>query len=636
MCGIFAMLCRDGGVTRQTMADALEQLKHRGPDGRTYWIDGDKRVGLGHARLAIIDLLGGEQPLASEDGTVHVVVNGEFYDYQRVRRTLEERGHRFGSRTDSEILVHLWEDHGTGAIERLRGEFAFVLWDSAKRILLAARDRFGVKPLYYAVANNQIWLASEAKALFAAGVPARWDQQSFFEMCHLYYPQGRTLFAGISQVPPGHYLIADEGDLRIVKYWDLDYPRRDAPQTERLPAQHAEALHEVLDEAIRLRLHADVPVACYLSGGLDSSALLGMASTHASSPIHAFTVAFNSETYDESLIAAETARFSNAHHHVLSVTSDQIVDNFADAVWHSETINPNTNGVAKYLLSKYVRDQNFKVVITGEGADETAAGYDFLARDILLYGSKNIDRRRRAVELRGPGVPAGSHAVSTASIRERLGFVPSWVEWFAEAAAHSRALWSPHFLAAFAGSDPYRSFLDALDFDGQLAGREPVHQSLYLWNKSMFLNLLLNQLADRMEMAHGIEGRMPYLDERVASLLRDMPPSVKIRASNGKHVLREAARPFITETVYRRRKQPFLAPPPSSDCGNRLNQMLQDLLRSNTMAQVPFFDQRAIIRFLDDLPHLGMRSPQAREGIGNQLVYLASACVLQQRFALAA
>jgi asparagine synthase (glutamine-hydrolysing) len=220
-------------------------------------------------------------------------------------------------------------------------------------------------------------------------------------------------------------------------------------------------------------------------------------------------------------------------------------------------------------------------------------------------------------------------------VQERLGFVPSWISWFAEAAAHARSLWSRDFTAEFRGCDPYKAFLDSLDFEGQLADREPVHQSLYLWNKSMFANLLLNQLSDRMEMAHSVEGRVPYLDDRVVDVLRETPLSMKIRGLNGKHVLREAARPFITETVYRRRKQAFLAPPSTLLPNGRLHQMLQDTLRSDVMASVPFFDHHAVLQFLNGLPRLAEQTPHHLPGIGNQLVYLASVCVLQARFHLA-
>ena len=635
MCGIFAALTEGASISHELMTAVTDQLAHRGPDGQRHWISADGHVALGHTRLAVVDLVNGDQPLVSEDGQVVVVVNGEFYSHRRIRRQLEERGHCFNTDTDSEILVHLWEEMGTDCLTRLRGEFAFVLWDARRGVLLAARDRFGVRPLHYSRTHDNLYLASEIKALIAAGVPARWDHQSFFEMCHLYYAPGRTLFREIHQIPPGHYLWAEAGQTRLVKYWDLDYPKRDAALPERSPQEHVLLLRDALDEAIRLRLEADVPVACYLSGGLDSSAVLGMASRHVSGAIEAFTVAFDGGSHDEPAVAEETAKRLGAIHHVLTVTQDMIVDNFADAVWHSETINPNMNGVAKYLLGRRVRQAGLKVVLTGEGADEVAAGYDFLVRDMLLYSGRKLPRRERMLEhLTGPGLPRGDCGVSTDSVRERLRFVPSWVTWFAEAAMHARALWSQSFNAEFNGCDPYGAFLDGLDVDQQIAGREAVHQSLYLWIKSMFVNLLLNQLGDRMEMAHGIEGRLPYLDDRVVVLLRDMPVSMKIRGSNGKYVLREAVRPFVTKSVYRRRKSAFLAPSPALQPTGRMHQMLQDLLRSNLMASVPFFDHRAVVKFLDSIPRIREQGPHALEGIGNQLVYLASACILQGRFNL--
>jgi asparagine synthase (glutamine-hydrolysing) len=635
MCGIFAAMS-ETPLRAVRAREAVDALAHRGPDGHCVWSAPHQRVALGHARLAVIDLESGAQPLRNEDGSLHAVVNGEFYDYERLRRDLEAAGHQFATRSDSEILVHLWEEHGTDCLRWLRGEFAFVLWDETTGTLAASRDRFGVKPLYYTETNGVLYFASEVKALFAAGVSARWDRESFFQMCHLYYAPHRTLYGGIYQVAPGHYLLATRSGIRIVKYWDLDYPRRDQTPLARTPAEHVSRLQQALEEAVVLRLRADVPVACYLSGGLDSSLVLGLAARHASKPVDAFTVAFDSASHDESDVAEETARAVGAHHHRVDVSQDELADHFADAVWHSETVNPNTNGVAKYLLSRRVRDASRKVVMTGEGADEVAAGYDFLVRDMLLVGGK-VRRERVQSMLRGPGLPGGLiKAASTAAIRERLGFVPSWITWFAEAASHARALWSASFASEFASCDPYRGFLDGLDCEEQLADREPVHQSLYLWNKSVFVNMLLNQLSDRMEMAHGIEGRLPFLDDQVVDVLREIPLSLKIRSLNGKHVVREAARPYVTETVYRRRKQAFLAPPSATKRSGRLYQMLQETLRSRTMADVPFFDRTAVIRFLDGLPRLCEREPRAMVGIDSQLVYLASTCVLQSRFELSA
>ena len=228
MCGIVGIYSPTGAVGSDALERATGVLTHRGPDGQRTWLAADHRVGLGHARLSIIDLATGDQPIASEDGRRHIVVNGEFYDFERIQEDLSRRGHRLRTRSDSEIALHLYEERGPGCLEQLRGEFAFLLWDGRTDRLFAARDRFGIKPLYYAWRGDVLVLASEAKALFAAGIPARWDRSTFFRTVHHQAPpQDRTLFEGVHQVPPGHYLIASAGEVRLVRYWDFDYPAAD-------------------------------------------------------------------------------------------------------------------------------------------------------------------------------------------------------------------------------------------------------------------------------------------------------------------------------------------------------------------------------------------------------------------------
>jgi len=226
MCGIVAMYSDREPISSELLRRATERLYHRGPDGQRQWIAAHRRVGLGHARLSIIDLTTGDQPIANEDERLHIVVNGEFYDYERIQRELEARGHRLRTRSDSEIALHLYEDFGAQCLHHLRGEFAFALWDEPNQTLFAARDRFGIKPLFYAVRDGTVVLASEAKALFAAGVPARWDPASFHQANSLVPipDQDRSLFDGVRQVPPGHYLLVSRGNLQVVRYWDFDYP----------------------------------------------------------------------------------------------------------------------------------------------------------------------------------------------------------------------------------------------------------------------------------------------------------------------------------------------------------------------------------------------------------------------------
>src|SRR4029079_14576181 len=280
MCGIVAMFSRSRPVSPAVLESATQRLYHRGPDGQRHWISSDERVGLGHARLSIIDLATGDQPIASQDGRKHIIVNGEFYDYESTQRKLERAGHHLRTRSDSEIALHLYEDLGVQCLNELRGEFAFVLWDENRRPLFAARDRFGIKPLFYALHNETLYLASEVKALFAAGVPARWDAESVAQSVEYGGHQVRTLFDGVFQVPPGHYLIATDRHFQLVSYWDFNYQPTAEPVKQRSDADYIAEFRHVLEEAVLLRLRADVPVGCYLSGGLDSCAVLGLAAKH--------------------------------------------------------------------------------------------------------------------------------------------------------------------------------------------------------------------------------------------------------------------------------------------------------------------------------------------------------------------
>jgi len=640
MCGIVAMFSRSGPVSVEALRRGMQTLHHRGPDGQRHWVAPHGRVALGHTRLSIIDLVTGDQPIANEDERLHIVVNGEFYDFERIQRELTSRGHKLRTHSDSEIALHLYEDYGTHALQELRGEFAIVLWDEANGTLMAVRDRFGVKPLYYAQVGDTLYLASEAKALFAAGVPARWDHESFFQISHVYFDQDRSLFDGVRQVPPGCYLLATQHHTQVVRYWDFDYPRTDEPRPVLSDEEHIERMRSVLDEAVRIRLRADVPVGCYLSGGLDSCSLLGIAAKHRTDPIEAFTLCFDVDSYNEEFVAQEMAEHAHANFHPLPIKQTQLADNFSDAIWHSETLTANPHGVAKFLLSQMVRDHGFKVVLTGEGSDEILGGYAHFRRDMLLYNSAGQDPqevKRLLAELadsnevsRGVLLPSGE-PLPMESVQRTLGFVPSWLEVRSSNAVRYRRLLRPEFLAEFADRDPFRVFLNRFDVRGQLSGRDPVNQSLYLWTKTMLANYLLNMLGDRMEMAHSIEGRVPFLDHKVVELVRDLPVSMKIRGMTEKYVLREAAKPYITDTIYRRQKHPFLAPPSGLEQTGRLSQLLQDTLRGPVLQSQPFYDPQAVIGVLDRMPQL---DDQRRAGASYLLTHVLSACVLHERYKL--
>jgi len=641
MCGIAAVFSRRAPVAPATIERATRRLYHRGPDGQRHWISPDGRVALGHARLSIIDLATGDQPIASEDERTRIIVNGEFYDFEAIQQELERGGHRLRTRSDSEIALHLYEDIGLQCVHRLRGEFAFVLWDERNRTLVAVRDRFGIKPLFYAWHNDALYLASEVKALFAAGVPARWDADAVSHSIEYGGSQTSTLYDGVHQVPPAHYLIATEQHVQLHRYWDFDY-RRAADVCQRPADEYAAEFRLALEEAVRLRLRADVPVGCYLSGGLDSCATIGLAARHHPDPIRAFTLTFDRPDYDEEREAREMATRVGAEFHPIPIAQDDLADNLADAVHQAEAFCLNAHGVAKYLLSRAVRDAGYKVVITGEGSDEILGGYAHFRRDMLMYNREGQDPEALAAMLqqlealnpvsRGLLLPHGT-SKPLHHIKRRLGFVPSWMETFSARAAKMDDLFAKDFVERSGSRESYAALLNELDVRGQLGGRDPVHQSLYLWSKTLLPNYILTTLGDRMEMAHSIEGRVPFLDHHVVEVIRSQPVNQKINGMTEKYVLREAVRDIVTDTVYRRQKHPFLSPPATLNPNGKLNALVQDSLRGSTMASLPFFDHKNVVALLDRVDTMDEGSQVANDQI---LMILVSACVLQERFGLSA
>jgi asparagine synthase (glutamine-hydrolysing) len=620
MCGIAAMFSRRHPISLDALSSATAQLAHRGPDGQAMWTSPDQRVGLGHTRLSIIDLATGAQPIRNESGRIRAVVNGEFYDYERITRSLEERGHRFTTRTDSEILVHLYEEIGTACLVHLRGEFAFVLHDQDNDIIFAARDRFGVKPLFYAMVGETLCLASEIKALLAGGMVADWDREAFFQQLFIGLDEDRTLFRNIFQVPPGHILVASRYGTRICEYWDLKYPRLDETADAASDEEHIERLHAALTEAVQLRLRADVPVGYFLSGGLDSSTVYGIAAANSSAPARAFTVAFNDDPeYNEADIARETVQRAGGVFHSIPVSQADISDNFPDAVWHAEMLGLNAHGVARFIQAKAVSQAGFKVVMSGAGSDDILAGYPSAKHDYLQTRSLG----HYALD----GLSERGTTKLLSSVHNVLGFVPSWMKKILLNRSIFFALLADDFAEEFAVRDPYRMFLNRFDVPGRLAGCDPVLQSLYLWTKVFLGSYEL--CAERLEMAHAVEVRTPFLDHHLVEVVRRIPVELLIRNMKEKFVLRQAGRPYITDTVYDRRKHSFSAPP-ISDSGNRkMHDLVQDVLRGPDLVALPFFDRDAVVALLDRIPTLSYAN---RVGLDSAIMLIFCACILQRRY----
>ena len=654
MCGIAAILSRDGPVPADTLERATFAMRHRGPDGEGTWIAPSGRAGLGHTLLAITDPEG-HQPIASEDGRLHIIHNGQFYDYKRIRASLVDRGHRFRTRSDSEIALHLYEELGPACLRHLRGQFAFVLWDEESGVLFAARDRFGLKPLHYAESEGRLYLASEAKALWAAGVARGWDARGVYHALHACPDERISLFAGISQLPPGHFLHATASGVRMERYWDLPAaPRR---RRVRMPAPHVPApapdartptleesidrVRDLTEESIRLRTVAAVPVGCLLSGGLDSSAVLGVAATCTDDPVAAFTVGFERRDFDESAGAREAAAAANAEHHVVTLSDADLADHFADAVWHAETIQYNTHGAARYLLSRGVRDAGYKSMLAGEGADEAFFGYEFLratvggARDAGAATLPHLLARlpRIAAALfrspahHYPGLAAASPWLARLALL--LPAAPSLFTRLARGLGHIHAVCSRDFLGDFAGYDLYRAYYRRCRRTADLSRREPSRRLLYLWLHSLFVNYHL--AADRLDMAHGVEVRLPFLDHHLFEYANSLPVSLLAHHPREKHLLREAMRSYIPDPVYDRVKRPFWGPTAVRAKGGPLHDFLQDTLRGDACRSVPFLDHEAVVGLLDRLPTL---PEEDRPSLDSLLLMLASVAVLQERYGL--
>lgn len=629
MCGIVAIVDLHRPVQPEALERAVRALEHRGPDGQGTWIDPARRVGLGHARLSVIDLQTGAQPLSSEDGRIRAVVNGELYGFEALRDRLQARGHVFRTRTDAEVLVHLYQEHGPACLDHLRGEFAFALWDEDRELLFCARDRLGAKPLFFARRGSELLVASEVKALKAAGVEMGWDLEAVHDAIWLGVPApGRSLFRGVSQVPAGHVLTAQGGEVQLRRYWDLLYPEEGQPRRDE--AESIAALRQALDQAVRLRLRADVPVGVYLSGGIDSAAVLGLAATHQPGPIQAFTLSFDQPRYDELALAADSARRCGAALTEVPITSEVLADHLGDAVWHAETFLKNAHGAARFALGAAVRRAGLKVVLTGEGGDELFGGYPSFRRDLKTRSPPPAgqDEIERGIL---PAGGADGALPPLPALEALVGFVPSYFQDQAVTARRYLALCSEAFLAATGGRDAHRSLLEALDCADQLRGRTPLDRSLYLWARTALPGYLLPVLGDRPEMAHSVEGRLPFLDHQVVEAAARLPEELKIRGGTEKYALREAVRPLVTDGAYRRPKRLFLAPPAFGSAPGRLGQLMQDTVRSAALDSVPFLDPEKVRRLFDLLPS---RAEPVRLAYDPVACTVVSACLLQARFGL--
>lgn len=583
MCGIAGIFSPDkrrsiDGAARAAMASAL---RHRGPDD-----DGSftaPGVALGFTRLSIVDLAAGNQPHSDESGDIVSVCNGEIYNHRELRRELEARGHRFRSRCDVEVLVHLYEDHGTELANRLNGQFAFAIHDRRRHRLLLGRDQAGIAPLFYTEVDGQLLFASEIKALLAhPGVERRVNLRGLDQI--LTFPGLRsptTMFEGIHALPPGHLLVAEEGRVSVAQYWDLNYPIADATPTPEDPAPYVERLDELLLASVRRRLEADVPVGLYISGGLDSSLIGALAKRAAPDRrFHSFSITFADAAIDERGAQRQMAEALGTHHHEFQFSPGEIIGRLRQAVIAAEAPLKESYNTCSLALSALVRESGHKVVLTGEGADELFGGY--------------VGYRLDAASAPSRGVADGIEALLEDELRAEL--------WGDSGFFYERdyALFREARQGLYAGD--VAAFLPAFDCTREavvdarrMAGRHRLHQRSYSDFKLRLADHLLADHGDRVAYAHSIEARYPFLDADLIDFVRTIPPGLLVRNDTEKWLLRQVAARYLPPVLASREKFGFVAQGAAFLLQQKV-EWIDDLLSPARIRRQGYFNADAIER----------------------------------------
>jgi asparagine synthase (glutamine-hydrolysing) len=585
------------------MCDAI---RHRGPDDDGYFVDG--AVGIGMRRLSIVDVAGGHQPMTNEDGTAHIVYNGEIYNHADYREELEARGHRYRTHCDTETILHLYEEHGPACVRALRGMFAFAVWDATKRELFVARDRLGVKPLYYVHdAAGSLFFGSEIKTLLEAGaVKPEINFAALPDYLANHAPSGEeTLFSGVKRLPPGHTLRWRDGEIRIERYWDVHFA--EAGGAHGLPRKsdddYVAEWSELFRESVRLRLMADVPLGMFLSGGIDSSAIAATMSRMVDAPIKTFSVAFAEREANELEYARIVARAFKTDHHEVVVSPEEFWGALPELIWHEDEPLAHPSSVALYFVS-LLASRHVKVVLTGEGSDELLAGYDRYRKTVFnlalgaRYHSAVPDALRRAVAGAVEALPVASRARHKLR-RTFLSLTPDietiYFDNFAVfPRAMQRGLLTPEVQARAGTADPYARvsrYLRETDAE-TLLGR-----LLYADIKTYLHELLMKQ--DQMSMAASIESRVPFLDHKLVEFAMGLPRGMKVRGASGKHILKRALEEVLPRELLNRRKRGFGAP-----IREWLREGSTDLLDAHVlnspMRRREFFDYEHVARLVDE------------------------------------
>ena len=567
MCGICGVVTDGPPPDLDLVRRMLGRLRHRGPDGSGYVRD--RRAALGHTRLAIIDATGGAQPLCNEDGNLWVTFNGEIFNYVELRRELRALGHDFRTASDTEVIVHAWEEWGESCFSRFNGQWALALWDRRDERLVLSRDRMGVQPLYYARMGRRLVFASEVKSLFADPTVVRELDPEGLDQTFTYWctVAPRTVFRGVEQLEPGFVAVLDRDGFRKSPYWTISF-RPPADGSGQDPVANAEGLRARILEATRLRfLRSDVPVGAYLSGGIDSSVTAAVISHYLDVPLHTFSLRFADAEFDEGTYQRTMADLLGTKHEEVVVSASDIADVFPEVVRHTETPILRAAPAPLLLLSRLVRESGYKVVVTGEGADEVLGGYDIFreARVRLFWARDPASRKRaRAVELlypwmaRSPGqAPAFARSFFGRNLDPADPAISHRPRWDSTAAL--KTLLAPDVRRQVSDVPPEATMMPA--------GSEtwdPLCRAQWWEMTTLLPGYLLSSQGDRMLMANSVEGRFPFLDPDVVEFSNSLPARHKLFGLEEKYLLKRAFTDLVPDDILKRPKQPYRAPDAAS------------------------------------------------------------------------
>ena len=610
MCGIAGIL--NNNITDKDsiiINKMIQLLRHRGPEETGLYID--DYIALTHARLSIIDLSEGIQPIHNEDRSIWIVFNGEVFNYPELREDLIKSGHKFYTNTDTEVIVHLYEEYGTHCLQKLNGQFAFALWDSGKRTLFIARDRVGIIPLFYSNKNGIFAFASEIKALFADPSVNRSINTKSLDQIFTFWTtlNDQTLFEGISELPPAHFILITNEDFRIEKYWQLNFASgRNYSSLKK--HELAELVEEILFDAVRIRLRSDVPVGSYLSGGLDSSGITSIIKNNFNNKLNSFGIRFEDKDFDEGVYQSELVKYLDASHTELFINNDDISNNFESILWHTEKPILRTAPVPLFLLSSLVHQNGYKVVLTGEGSDEIFGGYNiFKETKIRSFWSKYPESKIRPLLLAKlyPYIFQDKRLGKTLVEFFRAGTDDPHNPLFSHLIRWNNTSKIKNFFSEDLKSElnDYDAFLDVLN----LLPRE-----FYEWDyfaKAQYLeivifmsNYLLSSQGDRMAMANSVEIRLPFLDHRLIELMGTVHPEYKVNLLNEKFILKEVFKNKLPESIVKRPKNPYRAPI-KNGLLNTYKKFVENYLSENELKKIGIFNFIKVGIFLNKMKKNG-------------------------------